>query len=230
MKPPSSRHVRRTGPFCFPYLPCGVHWCHVMDETSFADSQVIGLINQHYIPVRVDNDQRPDINSRYNMGGWPTIAFLTPRGDVIIGATYMAPRQFEAALVEVSGTYQQRKDALSRRAQEVRARREKKSILASAGAEVDTSVVDTVERTVAEAYDPDHGGFGTQPKFPMVSAVELLLCRYQLTGDAGYRLMVEKTLDNMMSGGLYDHELDGVFPLFHYAGLVGAPLREDAGG
>ena len=123
----------------------------------------------------------------------------------------MPPRQFEAALVDVSGTYKDRKDALSRRAQEVRARRETKSVLASAGTEVDASVVDTITKTVAEAYDPDHGGFGTQPKFPMASAVELLLCQYQLTGDAGYRSMVEKTLDNMMSGGLYDNEQGGFF-------------------
>ncbi len=63
------------------------HWCHVMDETSYSDPGVISYINEHYIPVRVDNDQRPDINARYNMGGWPTTAFLTPDGELMTGGT-----------------------------------------------------------------------------------------------------------------------------------------------
>ena len=187
------------------------HWCHVMDETSFSDPDVINLINQRFIPVRVDSDQRPDINSRYNMGGWPTTAFLTPHGDVITGATYMPAQQLGAALVQVSDAYVQQKQALVQRAEELRSRRERKIALASAGREFDGSIVDTVSRTVTAAYDPQHGGFGSQPKFPMVDGVELLLHIYRSTGDAGYRLMVENTLDNMISGGLYDHEEDGFF-------------------
>ena len=187
------------------------HWCHVMDETSFSDTEVIGLINQHFIPVRVDNDQRPDINSRYNMGGWPTTAFLTPYGAVITGATYMPPQQLRGALVQVSEAYRKQKDTLFPRAQELQRRREEKASLASAGQEVDVSIVDTVLQTVVGVYDPDHGGFGSQPKFPVASTVELLLHMYQSTGDVSYRLMVETTLDNMMNGGLYDHEENGFF-------------------
>ena len=187
------------------------HWCHVMDETSFSEPDVINLINHRFIPVRVDSDQRPDINSRYNMGGWPTTAFLTHHGDVITGATYMPAQQLGAALVQVSDAYRQRKEVLVQRGKELRSRREGKIALASAGREVDGSIVDIVSRAVTAAYDPQHGGFGSQPKFPMVDAVELLLDMYRSTGDAGYRLMVENTLDNMISGGLYDHEDDGFF-------------------
>ena len=187
------------------------HWCHVMDETSFSDPEVIGLINQHFIPVRVDNDQRPDINSRYNMGGWPTIAFLTPHGDVITGATYMAPQQLSGALMQVSGVYRQQKEALLQRAQEVQQKRLEKAALASAGQNVDASIVDTVVQAVVDAYDAQHGGFGTAPKFPMASAVELLLHMHLSTGDDGYRLMAEKSLNGMMNGGLYDHEEGGFF-------------------
>jgi uncharacterized protein YyaL (SSP411 family) len=187
------------------------HWCHVMDETSYSDSDVISLINENFVPVRVDNDQRPDINSRYNMGGWPSTAFLTPYGDVVTGATYMAPKQFKGALQQVSGSYHKQRDALLRQAEEIRGKRESKAALAMAGQEVDTSMVDIVSRAVVEAYDSLHGGFGNQPKFPMAPAVELLLNMYQSTGDASYRLMVEMTLDNMMNGGLYDHEEDGFF-------------------
>jgi hypothetical protein len=81
------------------------HWCHVMDQTSYADPVVIDLINRHYIPVRVDNDRRPDINERYNMGGWPTTAFLTPAGDVLTGATYIAPQQMRSTLAQVADYY-----------------------------------------------------------------------------------------------------------------------------
>src|SRR5439155_1017445 len=67
------------------------HWCHVMDETSYSDPEVIKLVNDRYVAVRVDNDQRPDVNRRYNMGGWPTTAFLPPDGEVIHGGTYVPP-------------------------------------------------------------------------------------------------------------------------------------------
>src|SRR5579872_7495850 len=77
------------------------HWCHVMDETTYSDQRVIDLIRERYVPVRVDNDVRPDINARYNMGGWPTTAFLTPDGSIIAGATYMPPAQMLRALGEV---------------------------------------------------------------------------------------------------------------------------------
>ena len=187
------------------------HWCHVMDETSLSDPEVINLINHSVVAVRVDNDQRPDINTRYNMGGWPTTAFLTPYGDVISGATYMPPQQLKAALVEVCGAYRKHKDTLFQRAQELSSRRESKAAQVSAGSGVDTSIIESVTRSVMDAFDPKHGGFGSEPKFPMASAVELLLHLYQSTGDDSYRLMVEHTLDKMMNGGLYDHQEGGFF-------------------
>ena len=77
------------------------HWCHVMDETSYSDEGVIRLINERFVPVRVDNDQRPDVNARYNMGGWPTTAFLTPDGEAITGMTYVPPDQFRETLEQI---------------------------------------------------------------------------------------------------------------------------------
>src|ERR1700674_1966819 len=67
------------------------HWCHVMDETTYSHAGIIDLINREYVPIRVDNDVRPDINQRYNMGGWPSTAFLTSSGDILTGATYLPP-------------------------------------------------------------------------------------------------------------------------------------------
>ena len=187
------------------------HWCHVMDGTSYSDPEAIDLINKHFVPVRVDNDQRPDVNSRYNMGGWPTTAFLTPNGDIITGATYVSPEEFKRLLVQVSDEYQSRKHALSQRAVELRHRREGKLSTATSGAEVDESIVREVVQMVVDDYDPKHRGFGDQPKFPMVSSVELLLHMYRVTGESCYRDMVEKTLDAMMGGGLYDREEHGFF-------------------
>src|SRR5665811_540340 len=84
------------------------HWCHVMDETTFSDERVIGRLNEAFVPVRVDNDRRPDINRRYNMGGWPTVAFLTPDGEVLTGATYVPPDQFLGVLDRMSGLWSER--------------------------------------------------------------------------------------------------------------------------
>src|SRR5262245_61316464 len=80
-----------------------------MDEPSYSNQQVIDLVNREYVPVRVDNDVRPDINQRYNMGGWPTTAFLTPQGDVLTGATYLPPDQMADALTRVASYYRTRK-------------------------------------------------------------------------------------------------------------------------
>lgn len=187
------------------------HWCHVMDETSFSTPNAINAINQGFVPIRVDSDQRPDINSRYNMGGWPTIAFLTPLGDLITGATYMAPDELGAALTRVSQAYKEQKDSLLRRSQELNTNHAERTTPAWSGLQIDDSVMATVSRQVVESYDSEYGGFGSQPKFPMVSALELLLNIYQSSCEDSYRHVVEKTLDAMMNGGLYDHEEEGFF-------------------
>ena len=77
------------------------HWCHEMDRNTYSDAEVRRLVGELYVPVRVENDARPDINERYNQGGWPTTAFLTPTGEVIYGATYIPPDQMKRVLVEL---------------------------------------------------------------------------------------------------------------------------------
>ncbi len=86
------------------------HWCHVMDETSYSDPEVIRLINDRYVPVRVDNDQRPDVNRRYNMGGWPTTVFLTPDGEIIHGGTYFAPYTLSHTVTGVHHVWSAQRD------------------------------------------------------------------------------------------------------------------------
>jgi uncharacterized protein YyaL (SSP411 family) len=89
------------------------HWCHVMDETTYSDVRVIAAIAAGFVAVRIDNDRRPDLNRRYNMGGWPTIAFLTPSGDVLTGATYLPPDQLLTLLERVRDYYAEHRDELA---------------------------------------------------------------------------------------------------------------------
>ena len=98
------------------------HWCHVMDETSYSDQGVIEAINRNFVPIRVDNDRRPDVNARYNMGGWPTTAFLAPDGTTLTGATYLPPQQFRRALEEIARFYADRKDEIAQHVAELDAR------------------------------------------------------------------------------------------------------------
>lgn len=185
------------------------HWCHVMDETSYSDQGVIDYVNQHYIPVRVDNDQRPDINARYNMGGWPTTAFLTPEGEVLAGATYVPPDQLRQLLPQVAVYYKSNKDEVAAKVEEVRKRR-------AAGAagppgELSPQVFDALLRGVAETYDPVFGGFGDAPKFPHTDAIDLLLYGYRRRRDPDLLHMARKTLESMARGEVFDQEWGGFF-------------------
>ncbi len=187
------------------------HWCHVMDETSLSDPEVIRLANRDYVPVRVDSDQRPDVNGRYNMGGWPTIAVLTPDGDVIAGYTYMDPSRLRTTLERGVEVWTRDRDGLLARGVKARDRLDKKAAAISAGGDPDASIVDAVVGTLVSTYDAEHGEFGTQPKFPSAPALELLLHSYLVTGDGSRLDMVERTLDGMASGGLRDSQEGGFF-------------------
>src|SRR3989449_8198721 len=140
------------------------HWCHVMDETSYSDAGVIGFINEHYVPVHVDNDQRPDINARYNMGGWPTTAFLTPEGEILAGATYVPPDQMKDLLPKVNVHWQSNRLEIAGKAQELRQRRQ--TAMSGARGELSGRSFDDILRSGIENYDPVYGGFGAAPKFP----------------------------------------------------------------
>src|SRR5512146_3485866 len=85
------------------------HWCHVMDETTYSDPEVIRIVNERFVPVRVDTDERPDVNRRYNLGGWPTTAFLSPEGELLTGGTYMPPDQMRSYLKQVGDAYKNSK-------------------------------------------------------------------------------------------------------------------------
>jgi uncharacterized protein len=185
------------------------HWCHVMDETTYSTSQVIDLVNQEYVPVRVDNDVRPDINQRYNMGGWPTTAFLTPQGDILTGGTYLPPDQMADALARVASYYRTSRPEIAARVLEGR-RRAGATVAASAGS-LDRGLVDRVLGSVETAYDPENGGFGSAPKFPQTDAIALLAEQSVLKGEPRLMEMATHTLASMAGGGTYDHVEGGFF-------------------
>jgi uncharacterized protein YyaL (SSP411 family) len=185
------------------------HWCHVMDETSYSDQRVIDLVNDLYVPVRVDNDVRPDVNQRYNMGGWPTTAFLTPQGDILTGGTYLAPEQMADALGRVASYYVQHKPEIVAKVLEGR-KRAGASVAASAGT-LDEGMVDRVLGNVENAYDPTYGGFGSAPKFPQTDAIALLAEQSILKGETRLMEMASHTLAEMAGGGTYDHVEGGFF-------------------
>ncbi|HUF52519.1 MAG TPA: DUF255 domain-containing protein [Dehalococcoidia bacterium] len=185
------------------------HWCHVMDETSYSNEGVISYINQHYVPVRVDNDQRPDINARYNMGGWPTTAFLTPDGEILAGGTYIPPDQMLEVLPKVYVYFVNNRDEIGQKAGELREKRAE--AMAPVRGQVDSQIVEKIIGAIGGQYDPMYGGFGEAPKFPHTDALDLLLYAHRKTKDPDVLHMARKTLEFMAAGEVYDHEWGGFF-------------------
>lgn len=204
------------------------HWCHVMDETTYSDPQVIELINRNFIPVRVDTDRRPDVNQRYNLGGWPTTALLTPRGELLSGGTYIPPERMKPWLQEMAAAYA--RDPGRLRASAIMPATEEEAPAegpgpdespATAGEAVATAARTAGEVTwdiyyrvlekVREDYDPEHAGFGTAPKFPMTEALELAMDGFFATREGKLRGIFTLTLLAMARGGMYDPVEGGFF-------------------
>ncbi len=187
------------------------YWCRVMEETTYIDPDVVSFINNNFVPVLVDNDHRPDVNARYNVGGWPTTAFLTPHGGYIAGATYLAPDQLLSMLLEVRRAYSEDKPGLYDQAAQLQQQRQEYVNRVAAGPELTRRQVDHIARRIAGAYDARNGGFGEEPKFPSAPILQFLLYLRRTTGEEFYRVMLEKTLDGMVSGELYDASDGGFF-------------------
>jgi len=204
-----ARAAREDKPLLLSISAVWCHWCHVMDETTYSADGVIERINERFVPVRVDNDERPDINARYNMGGWPTTAFLAPDGTTLTGATYLPAADMQRALDQIDAFYRERKGEIAERSAELRNARigyeaHDPSVLG------DVMVRTTVDEITA-GYDREFGGFGDAPKFPQPEVLDLLLVRWRSTGDARLYEMVSRTLHEMARGGMYDRVEGGFF-------------------
>lgn len=200
------------------------HWCHVMDRESYEDAATADLINQNFIPVKVDRDERPDVDARYQravqtltgQGGWPLTAFLTPEGEAYYGGTYFPPADaygrpsFKRVLGEVARIWrdepQRAREAVTSIQGRLRAYAEAE---VESGAVTQDLVVHTIEE-LANSFDFRYGGFGRAPKFPNSGALTLLLDRYLDTEADWSRRIVVETLEAMARGGIYD-QLGGGF-------------------
>lgn len=210
------------------------HWCHVMDETSYSDPRVIAAINAHFLPIRVDNDRHPDVNRRYNLGGWPTTAFLTASGDVVTGGTYVPPDQMLEYLGRVKGFFETNQ-AQIRGLESERAADGNGAAMAklagrpltgeqalsavSGGVTSGDDIPTDIALQIVRAFDPLHGGIGSEPKFPQADIFGFLLA---LVGTpdldveaqlpkASLHKVLRTTLTAMIDGDLYDTVEGGFF-------------------
>jgi uncharacterized protein YyaL (SSP411 family) len=199
------------------------HWCHVIDRESYDNPDIAAMINRLFIPVKVDRDERPDVDSRYQsaisaisgQGGWPLTAFLTPDGKPFFGGTYFPPEDamgrpgFKRILLGVAEAFRSRRAEVDNSARALEEAVAKAEIFHGARGKFDAGVADAVIESALHLFDEQHGGFGQAPKFPHASAVDLLLERYQATRDPHLLLVVKRTLEGMALGGVYDQIAGG---------------------
>ena len=204
-----ARAQREDKPILLSISAVWCHWCHVMDETSYSDAGVIERINARFVPVRVDNDERPDVNARYNMGGWPTTAFLSPDGSLLTGATYLPPEHMLRALDQVADFYAERKDDIAEKTRKMRGARTRYEI--ASAQELSERLVRDFAASLREAYDEEFGGFNEEPKFPQPEVLDFLLTYWRLSNDARFYEIVAHTMRAMAHGGMYDAVEGGFF-------------------
>ncbi len=177
--------------------------CHDMDRTTYAHAAVVSLIEDAFVPVRVDTDRRPDINDRYNLGGWPTTAFLTAAGDLLGGGTFVTADHMPGILQRVLEAVRTRGDEIER----AQAATDTSGVVARD----DAPSLDALVDLVFASFDEEHGGFGVTPKFPLTAPLHLALALYATHGDVWSRRIVERTLDAIRDGGLHDRERGGFY-------------------
>jgi hypothetical protein len=194
------------------YSAC--HWCHVMERESFEDPETASYMNEHFVNIKVDREERPDVDALYmeavqaisGHGGWPMTVFLDPEGVPFYGGTYFPPDEsrgmpsFRMVMEAVLDAFVRKRVEIRERATETRARLGAIGLLEPAEEAPEAALLDQAVSRLLAAADMEHGGFGGAPKFPPASALELLLARGSPDGIE----VVEKTLDSMLAGGIYD--------------------------
>ncbi len=209
------------------------HWCHVMDRESYDDPEIAAIVNQHFIAVKVDRDERPDIDSRYQVavqavsgqGGWPLTAFLTPDGKPFYGGTYFPPRDgygrpsFRRVLLSIANAYKEKHGDVVEQAQMVENSIAQSESFSGRGGQVSRSIIDAIQESAFKMFDAVHGGFGQAPKFPHPSALDLLIEQYartkneqtklERTNNDELRNVIVTTLEHMANGGVYDQLAGG---------------------
>ncbi len=200
-------------------------WCRRMDETVYADPELIELINGELIPVRVDADRFPHVQDRYIAGGWPTNAFLTPGGEVLWAGTFVPADQFRAVAHGVLAAWRDRRPELQAEIERRRKAMEAARSRRPAVGLVRRMAADDVLTVMQEGFDARNGGFGDAPKFPQPEAIELLLTQAARTANPDWHEMAVRTLDGMLAGELWDEPEGGFFRYAIEADWT-APQRE----
>ena len=181
------------------------HWCHVMDRESYDDPEIAAIVNRHFIAVKVDRDERPDIDSRYQVavqavsgqGGWPLTAFLTPNGKPFYGGTYFPPNDgygrpsFRRVLLSIANAYAEKHGDVIEQAKMVESAIAQSESFAGRNGQVSAGVIAGIQTAAFRMFDPQHGGFGQAPKFPHPSALDLLIERYARNSEASLRRTAE---------------------------------------
>jgi uncharacterized protein YyaL (SSP411 family) len=217
------------------YSTC--HWCHVMEKESFEDEEIARVINESYIPIKVDREERPDVDSIYMAavqavtggGGWPMTVWLTPDRKPFYGGTYFPPRDgdrgaragFLTYLKELRKQYDEQPERIASLGDQITGRIKQQLALAAPGTDLPgVEVIESTVRPFAQRFDPENGGTKGTRKFPSDFPNRLLLREYVRTGDSEYLDMVTRTLERMAAGGIHDQVGGG----FHRYAVDGAWL------
>jgi len=177
------------------------HWCHVMDRESYDDPEIAAIVNEHFVAVKVDRDERPDIDSRYQaavqavsgQGGWPLTAFLTPDGKPFYGGTYFPPKDgygrpsFRRVLLSIANAYKEKHGDVVEQAAMVETAIAQSESFAGRSGRVSQRAITAIEESALKMFDSEHGGFGQAPKFPHPSALDLLIEQYARSSRAELR-------------------------------------------
>lgn len=199
------------------------HWCHVMDRESYEDASLARVINEHFIAIKVDRDERPDVDSRYQaavsaisgQGGWPLTAVLTPDGRPFFGGTYFPKEDrygrpgFERVLMTMANAWETRREEVLESASSVMEAIEHGENFAGKRGQISLSLVEKLVTSAVTQFDTRYGGFGSQPKFPHPSGLDLLLDAATRTGKEDTRRAAVFTLESMAKGGVYDQVAGG---------------------
>jgi uncharacterized protein YyaL (SSP411 family) len=198
------------------YSAC--HWCHVMEHESFENAEIAARMNELFVNIKVDREERPDLDSLYmtavqamaGQGGWPLNVFLTPDGTPFYGGTYFPPEDrmgmpgFSKVLEAVADAYTERREEVDENAEQIRELLRRSTRDLPKAEELTPAVMSEASEQLARSFDARNGGFGGAPKFPQPSTIEFLLRQGERASDQRAVLMVQRTLDRMAGGGLYD--------------------------
>ena len=199
------------------YSAC--HWCHVMEKESFENGEIAALMNENFVNIKVDREERPDLDELYmnavqmltGRGGWPMTVFLTPEGKPFFGGTYFPPEDrygvpgFPKVLKAVAQAYRERANEVAQSVEQILTALSRLTSFTESSRSFSPEIMAESAENLSQAYDPEYGGFGRAPKFPNAGVFELFLRAYRKSKNERFLQIVAHTLTKMAEGGIYDH-------------------------